>query len=75
MHGAPKSFTRKDKDIVARGFINDICVNATEEEVRDEICAVLVNSELPQLVTPNAFEFSEKLAFVPSIKEGFEFNG
>ena len=78
MHGAPKSFTRKDKDIVARGFVNDICVNATEQEVRDEICAVLVNSELPQLVTPNAFEFidvSGKLAFVPSIKEGFEFNG
>ena len=52
--------------------------NATEQEVRDEICAVLVNSELPQLVTPNAFEFidvSGKLAFVPSIKEGFEFNG
>ena len=78
MHGAPKSFIRKNKDIVARGFVNDICVNATEQEVRDEICAVLVNSELPQLVTPNAFEFidvSGKLAFVPSIKEGFEFNG
>ena len=78
MHGAPKSFIRKNKDIVARGFVNDICVNATEQEVRDEIYAVLVNSELPQLVTPNAFEFidvSGKLAFVPSIKEGFEFNG
>ena len=39
---------------------------------------MLVNSELPQLVTPNAFEFidvSGKLAFVPSIKEEFEFNG
>ena len=29
MHGAPKSFIRKNKDIVARGFINDICVKAT----------------------------------------------
>ena len=78
MHGAPKSFTRKDKDIIARGFVSDICVNATEEEVREEICAVLVNSELPQLVTPNTFEFIDvngKIAFVPSIKEGFEFNG
>ena len=78
MHGAPKSFTRKDKDIIARGFVSDICVNATEQEVREEICAVLVNSELPQLVTPNAFEFIDvngKIAFVPSIKEGFEFNG
>ena len=74
----PRSFTRKDKDIIARGFVSDICVSATEEEVRQEIHAVLANSGLPQTVGPNDFEFIDvngKVAFVPSIKEDFEFNG
>lgn len=80
MNGAPRSFTRKDKDIIARGFVSDIYLNATEQEVREEIHAVLLNSGLPpQLVGPNNFEFIDvngKVAFVPSTKkEGFEFNG
>ena len=53
-------------------------LDATEEEIREEICAVLLNSDLPQPITPDAFEFIDvngKVAFVPSIKEGFEFNG
>ena len=79
MEGAPKSFTRKDKDIIARGFVSDIYIHATEEEVREEIRAVLMNSGLPsQMITRDVFEFIDvngKLAFVPSIKEGFEFNG
>ena len=72
--GIPKSFTRKEKDIIARGFVSDIYLSATEEEVRQEIHAVLTNSGLSQTVGPNDFEFIDvngKVAFVPSIKEGF----
>ena len=74
----PRSFTRRDKDIIARGFVSDISVDATEEQVRDEIHAVLLNSDLPNSIGPRDFEFIDvngKVAFVPSIKEGFEFNG
>ena len=76
--GTPRSFTRRDKDIIARGFVSDISVDATEEQVRDEIHAVLLNSDLPNSIGPRDFEFIDvngKVAFVPSIKEGFEFNG
>ena len=76
--GIPKSFTRKEKDIIARGFVSDIYLSATEEEVRQEIHAVLTNSGLSQTVGPNDFEFIDvngKVAFVPSIKEGFQYSG
>ena len=73
-----RSFTRRDKDIIACGFVSDISVDATEEQVRDEIHAVLLNSDLPNSIGPRDFEFIDvngKVTFVPSIKEGFEFNG
>ena len=73
--GIPKSFTRKEKDIIARGFVSDIYLR---EEVRQEIHAVLTNSGLSQTVGPNDFEFIDvngKVAFVPSIKEGFQYSG
>ena len=37
----PRSFTRKDKDIVVRGFISHISVDTTETETREEIHAML----------------------------------
>ena len=71
--GTPRSFTRRDKDIIARGFVSDISVDATEEQVRDEIHAVLLNSDLPNSIGPRDFEFIDvngKVAFVPTSKKG-----
>ena len=40
-NNAPKKFTRADKRICMRGLLQPINVDATEDEVRKEICDVI----------------------------------
>ena len=38
---APTSFTRSDKDILTSGLLPVMSVDATEEEICHEICAIM----------------------------------
>ena len=77
---APTSFTRSDKDVYTSGLLPLVSIDATEEEIRQEICAVINNCSNPELseIAPNDFEYinmSGKRASIPHCKEGFEWNG
>ena len=77
---APESFTRSDKDVCTSGLLPLVSTDATEEEIRQEICAVINNCSNPELseIAPNDFEYinmSGKRASIPHCKEGFEWNG
>ena len=53
---SPKCFARKETDIVTRGFISDVLLDSTEEEVRQEIYEVLHSTGLKS-IGPKDFEF------------------
>ena len=77
---APESFTRSDKDVCTSGLLPLVSVDASEEEIRQEICAVINNCANPELseIAPDDFEYinmSGKRASIPHCKEGFEWNG
>lgn len=77
---APTHFTRKDSNIVMRGLLPDISVDASEDDVRKEICEVIrgCNEHDACLCTPQDFEFinmSGKHASIPNVKSGYEFTG
>ena len=77
---APNVFTRTDKKICVRGLLPANPVDASESEVRNEICDVVCTCSFPDLTecTPNDFEFidmSGKQARVPQCKAGFEWGG
>lgn len=74
---APNVFTRTDKKICMRGLLPAIPLNASETEVRNEICDVVRTCSFPDLTEcpPIDFEFidmSGKQARVPQCKAGFE---
>ena len=76
----PESFTRSDKDVCTSGLLPLVSVDASEEEIRHEICAIINNCTNPDLseTAPLDFEFiniSGKRASIPHCKEGFEWNG
>ncbi len=76
---APVHFTRKDSLIVVRGMTPEIPLDATEEEVRSELCEIIKNSQQNNLDScqPGDFEFivmSGKHSSVPSVKPGTTFN-
>lgn len=76
---APRHITRKDDTILVRGMLREIPLTASEEEVREEICAVIRNCPEPDLCNcqPDDFEFidmSGKHASVPNLKAGMAFS-
>ena len=79
----PTSFTRSDKDILTSGLLPVLSVDATEEEIRNEICAIVNSCKTKDklnlsVIAVNDFHFinmSGKHATVPHCKEGFEWNG
>ena len=73
----PKTFTRTDKRIRMRGLLPPISIEASESEVRSEICDVIRTCSFPDITecTPYDFEFidmSGKQATIPRCKVGFE---
>ena len=73
---SPKSFPRKETDIVTKGFVT-IGMEYTESEIRQEIHEVLCNAGLKTLAKKD-FEFIDvngKTGCVLNKKEGSEFNG
>ncbi|XP_065887912.1 uncharacterized protein [Dysidea avara] len=76
----PKKFTRCDKDIYLSGLLPSLSTNATEKEVREEICALIHSSSgsISISVKPTDFEFINmcgKQASVVYCKEGFHWDG
>ena len=73
---SPKSFPRKETDIVMKGFVT-IGLDYIESEIRQEIYEVLCNAGLKTLSNKD-FEFIDvngKTGCVLNKKEGSEFNG
>ena len=73
---AIESFTQSDKDVCISGLLPIVSVDATEEEIHQEICAVLNNCANPEFA-PDDFKYinmSGKPASIPYCKEGFEWN-
>ena len=77
---APNKFTRADRKIVVRGLLPPIMVEASEEEIRKEICEVIRSNIEPDFSDcgNHDFEFidmSGKQASVPQCKTGFSWDG
>ena len=73
---APESFTRSDKDVCTSGLLPLVSVDAIEEEIHQEICAIINNCANPEFA-PDDFKYinmSGKPASIPHCKEGFEWN-
>jgi hypothetical protein len=76
-NSAPKKFTRADKRICLRGLLQPINLDATEDEVRKEICDVIHSKAEFAECNPGDFEFIDmcgKQASVPNCTPGFIFN-
>ena len=79
----PTSFTRSDKDILTSGLLPVMSVDASEKEIRNEICAIVNSCGIKEklnlsVIAVNDFHFinmSGKHATVPHCKEGFEWDG
>lgn len=76
---APDHFTRKDEWILLRGMTPEMSIDATEEEVRRDVCAVNRNCSQYDLAgcQIDDFEFidmSGKQASIPNVKPGMAFN-
>ena len=77
---APDKFTRSDKNICLNGLLPPISVEASESEIREEICALIHSGycSTHMEISPTDFEFinmSGKQASVACCKENFEWNG
>ena len=75
---APNKFTRADRKIVVRGLLPPIMVEASEEEIRKEICEVIRSEPDFSDCGNHDFEFidmSGKQASVPQCKVGFSCDG
>ena len=75
---APDSFTRADSKIAVRGLLPPIPVEASEADIRNEICDVIRSSSDFDECSPNDFQFidmSGKQASVPKCKQGFVWDG
>ena len=76
-NSAPKKFTRADKRICMRGLLQPINLDATEDEVRKEICDVIRSKAELAECNPGDFEFIDmcgKQASVPNCTPGFIFD-
>ena len=79
----PTSFTRSDKDILTSGLLPVMSVDASEKEIRYEICAIVNSCGIKKklnlsVIAVNDFHFinmSGKHATVPHCKEGFKWDG
>ena len=75
---APNKFTRADRNIIVRGLLPAIMVEATEEEIRKEIGDVFRSEPDFSDCGSHDFEFidmSGKQASVPQCKTGFPWDG
>ena len=75
---APNKFTRADRNIVVRGLLPAIMVEATEEEIRKEISEVIRSEPDFSDCRSHDSEFidmSRKQASVPQCKTGFSWDG
>ena len=75
---ASDSFTRADKNIVVRGLLPPILVDASETDVRDEICEVIRSCSDFDNCGPNDYQFIDmngKQASVPKCKSGIVWDG
>ena len=77
---APNKFTRSDKNICLKGLLPPISIEASESEIRKEICALIHSGycSTHMEISPTDFEFinmSGKQASVACCKENFECNG
>ena len=75
---ATDSFTRADRNIVVRGLLPPILVDASETDVRHEICEVIRSCSDFDNCGPNDFQFIDmngKQASVPKCKSGFVWDG
>ena len=76
----PQSFNRKENDILLRGLLPEIAIDAKEIDVREEIVQLLHNSKEFELINfdLNDFEFMDvhgKKAVVPTCGKDHEFTG
>ena len=75
---APDEFSRSEKLICVRGLLPAIAVNASEGEIRQEICDVITSNTSLSEAMLSDFEFvnvSGKQASIPQCKKGFKFDG
>ncbi len=78
MPAQPKSFTRSEKLILVTGLLPSLPIDASEKDIRGEICDVIKSTDEFKDVTPEDFEFINmcgKQGTIPQCKEGFEWNG
>ena len=74
----PDMFTRADKRIAMRGLLPPIPVDASEVNVRQEICDVIRSCTDYRQCGPDDFEFIDmngKQASIPNCKAGFLWDG
>ncbi len=77
MPAQPKSFTRSEKLILVTGLLPSLPIDASEKDIRGEICDVIKSTDEFKDVTPEDFEFINmcgKQGTIPQCKEGFEWN-
>lgn len=79
---SPRSFTRSDRKILLSGIMEPISTGADENDVREEILAVIKEADIPgfSLIISEATDFqfiqvSGKTASVPHVREGFTWTG
>ena len=74
----PDTFTRTDKRIAVRGLLPPIPVDASESDVRREICDVIRSCSDYVECSPDDFQFIDmngKQASIPKCKVGFLWDG
>lgn len=74
----PDTFTRTDKRIAVRGLLPPIPVDASESDVRREICDVIRSCSDYAECSPDDFQFIDmngKQASIPKCKVGFLWDG
>ena len=74
----PDTFTRADKRIAMRGLLPPIPGDASESDVRREICDVIRSCSDYAECSPNDFQFMDmngKQASIPNCKAGFIWDG
>ena len=77
---SPTHFIRKDQYIIMRGLLPEISVDASEEEVRKDICDIIRSCSEYDVSLCGLYDFefidmNGKHASVPNVKEGLKFTG
>ncbi len=76
--GSVNEFSRSEKLIIVRGLLPPISLDANQDEIRQEVCAVINDNPSLSEVTPSDFEFvsvSGKQVSIPQCKKGFDWDG